>query len=367
MKNIIFISFILFAFVVKGQEEFYNTPWKMQSGLQKITELKNINPGTIEITKTTTNYSIKGKVVSKNKSIYAINNGKTSGVTLYSKKGKVDKHYQAYYQDSLINRIDLLNKKGKNKRTFSINSPNKNYYNLLYFAESHHGKLKSSIRSDYQKNGKKTLLVSKTVCKGKKEKPVAIWRYEYNEDLSLKTTTQFNRKGEIKHIWSHDCKPEGEDLMSSKDTTIVCKNTSVNENGDIVTVIISSDAKNKITKKIFVYDSKEQLKSLQIFNNNDILTYECNITQSNTGGNKILSSKSYNHKGELLYTSTSEYTKDNLMVSSEFVNKMKKENYTSRTEYEYHDDLSLKCIKTYNENIIRSKTEYEYKYSSEPK
>lgn len=362
MRKIIFISIILLTTMVNGQEEFYNTPWAMQFGLQKITELKNIPSNATGVTKTYTQYSLKGKPVSISKNMYAVSDGKVDGLTVYNKREKVIEHYQAYYQDSLIIRIDVLNKNGKNKKTYHISSPNKYYYNLNYFSESQHGKLKSSIKAEYTKVEKKTLLASKTVCKGKKEKPISVWKYDYHDDFSLKTTTQFTGKGKIKHIWSHECKPEGEDLNASRDTTLICKNTSVNENGEIITVIISSDAKNKITKRIYTYDSKEHLKLMQIFNSDNTLTYECNIMPGKSEESKLYTSKSYNKKGELLYTNISEYNKDNLIVSSEFINHLKKEDYISRAEYEYNSDKSVKSITTFNKDKASSKTEYEYRY-----
>lgn len=351
------IAILLCTCWVQAQQEFYY-PWEIQQPVWKVTSLKNI-PNHAKSASVTKTYTGKeGKKPNIYHSDYDISDGKVIGISEYNSKNKLSNHYQVYYQDSLIHRIERINAKGKIIRSYQLSSLNHYYTTIFYYSESKNGKVKKTIKSDYRQDGKKQYLVSRSVCRGKNEKVKNRWLYDYTSDFQLKTTTQFDGKGKVKHVWSHECKAEGEELYVSKDSTIVCKNTSTNANGDQVTVEIFSFAKNKTTKRIIVRDAENNFKSSQEFNSDGVLIRE---SEKISSINDRILWKNYDKEGKITISGISEFTKDGRMLYSEFTNH-RKGAQTSKTYYEYYDDKSLKREKSELSDGSTINTEYKYNF-----
>lgn len=86
--------------------------------------------------------------------------------------------------------------------------------------------------------------------KNDKQKLTLRYEYEYYTDKQKKETRQYNKKNKLKHTWKYDCNPKGE---VTKEETQVCKNTGLNNKGQIVDVIFNTNAKGKKTKYVQVY------------------------------------------------------------------------------------------------------------------
>ena len=210
------------------------------------------------------------------------------------------------------------------------------------------------------KDSKKEWNTSKLeLFKGNNQSPFRSWIYSYYPDGSKKSSVIYNSKGKIKYVWNYDCKPEGELVKKHKDTTLVCKQTEYDADGNKVLTERKFDAKGKPTKEVTRYTKDDKLISCEYYNSDDVLTGKW-VYDKKTGfvsGFIGYNKGKENYKWEKIYNENGVVT-----VESTYRNGIKSEEKL----YEYSDSDLIKSHKSisYKKNgkTDEKLTEYEYSY-----
>lgn len=177
---------------------------------------------------------------------------------------------------------------------------------LTEMYESQKGKEIS--RKYWNHNDDKCIESSTWYKKGKLKRK---WAYEYYSECDRKKSTLFKANGKVVNEWNYDCKSEGEIVEPKKDVTQVCKW----EEADSTTIKYISqtiDEKGRARKTVYIhrrsdtalvskteYDHKDRLESEIFFDPN----YE----------HRWISDKTYNSKGEVIWSNEFIYNDDLLI------------------------------------------------------
>lgn len=155
------------------------------------------------------------------------------------------------------------------------------------------------------------------------------WEYSYYPDNTKKTSTLYNAKGKAKYVWNYDCKPEGELVQQHKDTTLVCKKDELDAMGNKVVTERKFNEKGEPTKVVCVYSKEDKLLSNDVYDKNNILR------------SHILYGKDWNW---LEYIS---YDKEGV---EEYKQLYKYDDKGNKTEYAYYKKQALKHTNIYSYN-----------------
>ncbi len=138
-----------------------------------------------------------------------------------------------------------------------------------------------------------------------------IWTYEYYNKCDRKKSVLMNADKKILKEWNYDCKSEGEIVTPKKDVTQICKW----EEADSTTIKYVSqtiDDKGRARKTVFSHRKLDTaLVSIVYYDHKDRLSTESNFDPDYK--NRRLSNKSYNTKGEVIWSSENIYEDDFLV------------------------------------------------------
>lgn len=271
-------------------------------------------------------------------------NGEMLTLTRYSGGGGRKTVYSSFNR-ARPNNI-TYNRKGEElkKNVFTYNGDS------LLLEELHfkNGKLKSRIVNDYDN---KKVKESRYYTDGN-DKPTRIWSYEYYADGSKKTS-RLHKNGQLKYVWNYECKEEGEQARKHQDTMMVCKNESIDVNGNKTVTVRRYNEKGLPIKEVYVYSPDDKIIDLKYFNNKDELFYQ--YSSSANRKNVIFS---YFTKGRLHWKHEINYDDNQQILESVTYTRGK---VTSRTINEYNTEGKLVTSRSTNQKYrFNSETRYTY-------
>lgn len=246
-------------------------------------------------------------------------NGQLESKTYYRKNGNRTSFSQ-YTTGGIPNNI-TYNKKGQElkRNEYKYNS------DTLLTSESLYkkGELRVQVINTYE--GKK-MIESKFFYQGKTE-PHKVWQYEYYADGSKKTSKLY-RNGKLKNVWNYECKEEGELVKAHQDTVMVCRNESVDSEGNRVLTLRKYDEKGRPRKEVYKYAPGDKIVEIAIYDNKDrrIYAYLNDVNQRRTS--YVL----YSKKGKEFFKSETLKNEKGQEIQSIYYNNSK---VTSIQKHEY--------------------------------
>lgn len=247
MKLLFFSLFIALFCSTGAQTEFYylysEGEYEEVPVMGKQREIRELN--NIKAQSATTVQYKKGKPCEKTAETV---------VSGFNEKGQLILKEKFDYQNKLVEKTTyvvndsgwVLDKKVVDKKGKVDLQIKKDYSptgQISSFEHHKNGKLKSKYTCKF--DGR--YLLDKTIYKKDGQSIQKQFVYSYQSDWQLKTTKLYNGKGSIKHLWNHDCLPEGEMLSARKDTSTVCRVKEELGDGRYVTYIKNVDEKGHLT------------------------------------------------------------------------------------------------------------------------
>lgn len=268
--------------------------------------------------------------------------------------------YTTYHHYSNRNHktVTYYNKMGRTPNTATFNRKgvemNRSEYNFnsdtLITEEKHYkkGELYSRIANDYEG----TRIKESRYYSGSAAKPSKVWQYEYYAD-GQKKSSRIYYKGKLQSVYNYECKEEGELARPHKDTIQICKNESIDKDGNRTVTTRTFGEDGRPVKSVKVITPKNVVIESRTYNAKDQLTY---AYQSNTEQTKL--SYTYYTKGkEWFRTEMTRTEKQQLLEEVTYY----KKKFSSRETNHFNTDGKI-TISTYETD--RSKRETRYSYDS---
>ncbi len=215
-------------------------------------------------------------------------------------------HKRFNYVNNQLSQINELDKKNKEvqKITYSYFAPKK-------VSKTEFFRKDKKVREEINTFNLDSTRSSYVIYKFKNNTPRLNLKYNYDftEVKQLKQVRMYNHKNKLKYTWNYDCSPKGE--LVEKNSSKICKSTSINNKGQMVEVEFFTDDKNKQTKRIttyYFYNGKKVSVGMQnyiIKNGKEQLNIDWHIADSLEPYHNY---KLFSKKGELLTESASYYS-----------------------------------------------------------
>ncbi len=271
-------------------------------------------------------------------------NGEMESFIAYSKNGKRKTVYNQFAVGAPNNTV--YNRRGEElkKNVYQYNSDS------LLLEEVHYkkGVQTSKVVNDYTN---KKVTESRYYLDGSSQ-PSKVWKYEYYADGSKKTSKMY-KKGKLKSVWNYECKEEGEQARKHQDTVMVCKNESVDADGNRTVTTRRYNEKGLPVKDVFVYSKDNKIIQTNYYNTKDELYYQ--FISSNDRKKSVYR---YFKKNKLYMYEEIYYNDKEQMLESAFYYNDK---LTRKTTNEYSADGQLVATKSTNERArFNSETRYTY-------
>jgi len=165
--------------------------------------------------------------------------------------------------------------------------------------------------------------------KNNKEKKAI--EYTYYEDDKMKQAKEY-RNGKLKRIWNYSCEAMGTDEKKIKEVK-VCKNVSVDENGNRVESNRIVNPKGEVELRVNTFDKNDRIIKQMIYD--DIKhklksEWQCKATN----GIEEIVHKAYDKKGRTSFINTSTFNALHKILSQEYsVGKKQKRIFKSTFSY----------------------------------
>jgi hypothetical protein len=215
-------------------------------------------------------------------------------------KNELVSSYNYYYNDQNL-LIRLIYKNTKKTHTYDYRyDENKNRTSEISYDTKGHF---SMTRKEFEPESNRLILHE--IYKKDSVIPVKHLVYSYHENGSKKAIHYF-QKNKLEYTWTFDCKEEGE-LVSLKksDSTFICFKTETDTNGNEIRWLHEFSSVGKPVKIKSVFSADGILLETTHYRADGSL--QSIKTHVENGGSV---SKSYNEKGDLIYTVESRYNSD---------------------------------------------------------
>lgn len=227
---------------------------------------------------------------------------------LYFRKGKEFSH-STYKYDSINNLIDYQRSyKGKHFRQ-TINKYDQ-YHQLIQRDNYYKNKFNNRSYATY----KDSIITAQWTYR--KDSSIIAYKWEYNYySNGDKKTTQYYKKGELKHTWNYTCDEEGEEVKP-KEETKVCQLKQYNADSSYVIINRLTDKNGKISKRRKTYDKNDHLILVEHINIKNEITYK-NSQTYNKAGYQTASIRFHTGKysDQISIKSEYEYIQDSIKIS----------------------------------------------------
>ena len=323
MKNLSLITLLLFTSTLFGQYTmFYGYEWEtdyLRYRPIQYSPVKNVDQISFTINK-------RGK--EKGTAIKKFN--KDGYVTEFTefKNGKEEESITlAYNENNKIQEIKHLNKGEVKRKTVFQHKDDKKPLSVVRYNRKN--KIDSKDIWTYSKDD---CLLEYALYKNDEK----IWQryvHEYRANCELSKTTQYNGRNKAKHVWTYDCKQEGEQLTKKKDTDQVCRWEEISP-GILTKVYQTFDEKGRTIKNVSKYTLADTLILERTqYDKNDKLMFKGTYDKD---FKKPLVHESFK-KGKLRYRWENRYEND-LIVFRSYYSRGKQQR---RSEYIYNDENLL--------------------------
>lgn len=179
-----------------------------------------------------------------------------------------------------------------------------------------------------------TTFVSKVTIYGKGNKELKAIEYSYYEDKKLKQAKEY-KNGKLKKTWDYTCDLAGKD---EKKQVKVCRNVSVDENGNRVETNRIVNTKGEVELRVNTFDKNdEMIKQLVYDDLKHRLKSEYTIIITKDGKETVY--KSFNKRGKELTYQKIMYSNTNQIVLTEFTYKRKPRTYSKAVHTRNQNDL----------------------------
>ena len=199
------------------------------------------------------------------------------------------------------------------------------------------------------------LLSQNTYYRGNKIKYNGRTVYEWYEKGKPKLITYYGIKEFKPDVVSFDCLPEGKNENTRKDTTTICKNLKLDENGNRIEIDVTRNEKGKEMKTIRRYNKADKLVSLEYFNSKG--KYESGEECSYNSKGKLLTDKSLKKDKKIKTCTTYTYDERGNKTSYTF---SRHDKPIKAELYSYNDSCQeVKKVKM-RRNIVKLTTTQKY-------
>jgi hypothetical protein len=229
-------------------------------------------------------------------------------------RNKTEK-YNYRYGDTLLSSYEYY-RNGKLLRSYEI-LRNKKSFVTDKILKNKKGEIESRQHYDYDQFDN----LEKTSVFNKKGREIKAIEYAFLDKKTLKEAKEY-RKGKLKKVWNYTCDPAGNSEEKVKRTQ-VCKNVSVDENGNRVETNRIVNSKGEVELRVNTFDKDYKLIAQKVYD--DIkhrLKHEFKIWVVN--GNEEVVSTGYSKRGKKTYHNITIYspTRSVLAIDMKWKNKL---------------------------------------------
>lgn len=281
------------------------------------------------MTRTLSEYNKKGKP-RKRKDIFSFtydDKGFLSALYETNTRNKKSEKYEYIFKDSVIMGYNYY----KNNKLFRSYEIKRNDRKKITDMVKKNSKNEIILKqhNDFDEKGKMLTRIAYFDKNNKEKKAI---EYSYFEDDKMKQAKEY-RKGKLKRVWNYTCDLKGTEEKKVKEMK-VCKNVSVDENGNRVESNRIVNPKGEVELRVNTFDRNERMIKQMVYD--DIkhrLKSEWTITSAN--GIEEISYKYYNKKAKPIMISKSYYNSARKLIGYEYSSGKKlKRIYKNSFEYD---------------------------------
>lgn len=265
------------------------------------------------ITGTLISYNKKGTPKKKTDTFTFTYDDKGFLVSLHetNSKNKKNEKYEYKFVDSVIMGYNYY-KNDKLYRSYDITRNAKKKIAEMV-KKNAKGEVILKQRNEFDQNLKMMTRIAYYDKNNKEKKAV---EYSYYEDNKMKQAKEY-RNGKLKRIWNYSCDVKGTDEKKVKEMK-VCKNVSVDENGNRVESNRIVNHKGEVELRVNTFDKNDQMIKQVVYDDlKHRLKSEWQIKYVN--GIEEIVHKGYDKKGRTIYINTSTYNASHKILSHEYV------------------------------------------------
>lgn len=267
----------------------------------------------------------------------------SKGKILTRQTDKATTRYE-YLNDTLIKRIETINKKEVKVVERSYNDKNK----LTFVQQTTNGKLVYQELYNYNDEG---FIVKSQIIDLKKKKTYEM-RYVYFERNKLKYQ-EFLINGKVKKTWTYECKEEGvrtDDKKSALES--MCRYEEQSNDGSYILFFRQiKEGKDVLVKNYFSKDSIMYLS--ETFENDSI------ITNKTTFSKYEIHNIHYSKHNKVIYETIQKFNDKKQTLENAYLPKGK---LRSKTTLNYNENGTISLYSNSNRKRVYSTTNYSYTF-----
>src|SRR5574343_326617 len=267
----------------------------------------------------------------------------SKGKILTRQTDKASTRYE-YLNDTLIKRIETINKKEVKVVERSYNDKNK----LTFVQQTTNGKLVYQELYNYNDEG---FIVKSQIIDLKKKKTYEM-RYVYFEHNKLKYQ-EFLINGKVKKTWTYECKEEGvrtDDKKSALES--MCRYEEQSNDGSYILFFRKiKEGKDVLVKNYFSKDSIMYLS--ETFENDSI------ITNKTTFSKYEIHNIHYSKHNKVIYETIQKFNDKKQTLENAYLPKGK---LRSKTTLNYNENGTISLYSNSNRKRVYSTTNYSYTF-----